>query len=323
MGQDYAQAAIDAEDDQSSGDQPFTDVETGIEPSAAVTDTRSEHRNAVQPESEPRTEAQYENNGMSEAPHGRRSVIRPWMIGVIAVMLAIPVLYIGLGGDRADHPAAGADKKSQQALPDKVRRQLDDLQQMKSEIARMRERQLEEQLAIEQAEILKRERDLALQRLREEEEKRLREQQAAKEAARRQREAAAVAAAAEKARKAAEAAVKEADRLSKQRRSEEERLRTERLKLEEQRRQAELEEQRLEEQRRRTELEQKKLEEQRLAEQKLVEERAREEVEAKKRLEATPPGSTEEAAQSASKKETNFVTDPCSSPSARFLSTCR
>ncbi|NNL06245.1 MAG: AAA family ATPase [Gammaproteobacteria bacterium] len=172
------------------------------------------------------------------------------------------------------------------------------------------------------------ERDAALARAQEEEAQRAQQAQAAIEAAAREREAMAAAAlAAEQALQAK----KEAEELAKQQRLKEKRLREERERLQMEKKRAELEQQRIEQERRQAELEKQRLalekaEREKLAQQEREKRIAREQAELFKSMEATAAAKAEElkkAKQKTTKKESSFSTDPCSSPSAKFLSTCR
>ena len=207
---------------------------------------------------------------------------------------------------------------SEKELKSEVKSKLAEVEKIKRDLERMQT----------DAEILQRERDAALARAQEEEAQRAREAQAAIEAAQREREAMAAAAlAAEKALQA----TREAEELAKQQRLKEKRLREERERLQMEKKQAELEQQRLEQERRQAELEkqrlaQEKAEREKLAQQEREKRIAREQAELFKSMEAAAAAQAEEAKKAkskAAKKEMSFSTDPCSSPSAKFLSTCR
>ena len=203
-------------------------------------------------------------------------------------------------------------------LKSEVKNRLAEVEEIKRDLERVQS----------EAEILQRERDAALVRAQEEEAQRAQEAQAAIEAAKREREAMAAAAlAAEKALQA----TREAEKLAKQQRLKEKRLREERERLQMEKKQAELEQQRLEQERRQAELEKQRLalekaEREKLAQQEREKRIAREQAELFKAMEAAAAAKAEEAKKTkpaTAKKESSFSTDPCSSPSAKFLSTCR
>ena len=207
---------------------------------------------------------------------------------------------------------------SEKVLKSEVKSKLAEVEKIKRDLERVQS----------DAEILQRERDAALARAQEEEAQREREAQAAIEAAQREREAMAAAAlAAEKALQA----TREAEELAKQQRIKEKRLREERERLQIEKKQAELEQQRLEQERRQAELEKRRLELEKAEREKLAQQErekriAREQSELFKAMEAAEAATAEQAKKAkskAAKKESSFNTDPCSSPSAKFLSTCR
>jgi len=193
------------------------------------------------------------------------------------------------------------------------RQKLVDLEQIKQQLVRMRE----------QNEAMQKERDSAIATAQQEQQRREQEVQAAVESARREVEA--MATVAETAEKAVKAAQQAEDLVNKQR-VEEERLRAERKRLEQELKQAELEKQRLRKEQQQAELQKKRLEIEVAHQQKLLKQGkvAREPDELFKSLEpnATNKEETDATQHKTVKKDTSFDTDPCSSPSARFLSTC-
>ena len=234
---------------------------------------------------------------------------RNWIIATVAAILAVALsIFIGTYDYEPE-------------LSDEVKSKLAEAERMKQELQRMHELQRKQyELMQQQAANLERERELAKAKLEEEERLRAEEAAAALEAAKQEKEAIAAAAlAAEKALKAAE----QAEELSRQQRRDEAKLRAERERLEQERRQAELEKQRLEMERRQAELEIKRLEQERLE----AERQARqqwEEAAIKEQRAAIEKAQANETLEPESvDKETTFSTDPCSSPSAKFLSTCK
>ena len=224
------------------------------------------------------------------------------------LVLVVAALIIVSAGSLYSGKELKSEVKNKMAEVEKIKR---DMERMQSE-----------------AEILQRERDAALARAQQEEAQRAQEAQAAIEAAAREREAMAAAAlAAEQALQAK----KEAKELAKQQRLKEKRLREERERLQMEKKQAELEQQRLEQERRQDELEKQRLalekaEREKLAQQEREKRIAREQAELFESMEAAAAAKAEElkkAKQKTTKKESSFSTDPCSSPSAKFLSTCR
>jgi len=210
--------------------------------------------------------------------------------------------------------ATGAFKQGK-ILPGEVQSKLAEMETIKQDLVRVRQ----------QADAMQHERDAALAKARQEQEQREREIKQALEAAQREKEAAAAAAlAAEKALRAS----RQAGELVKKQRIEEARLRAERRRLQQARKEAELVEQRLLEQRRQAALEQQRLESERTRAEALASQPAAGQ-------QKQPPAGLDEVEDSAAgtaadgaepevkQKETSFNTDPCSSPSAKFLSTCR
>jgi chromosome segregation ATPase len=205
--------------------------------------------------------------------------------------------------------ASGAFKQGK-GLQGEVQSKLDEMETIKQDLDRVRQR----------AEAMQHERDAALVKARQEQEQRELEIKQALEAAQREKEAAAAALAAEKARQAEE--------LVKKQRIEEARLRAERRRLQQARKEAELVEQRLLDQRRQAELEKQRLESERarveaLASQPVADQQKQPPAGADA-VDGSVAGTVTDVAQpEVQKKETSFNTDPCSSPSARFLSTCK
>jgi len=205
---------------------------------------------------------------------------------------------------------------SEPALTEDVKNKLVEAERIKQELAKMQELQQQQYREMQkQAEELKREREAA-KALAE-----LEEQKRAEEAASKEREAIEAAAlAAEKALKAAQ----QAEKLARQQQLEDKRLKAELSRIEKERKKAELEKQQLEIKRQQAELEKQRLERERLAAERKArvqwEEAAAREQEA---LVETAQPEKKPATETAPTKETSFSTDPCSSPSAKFLSTCR
>jgi len=203
-------------------------------------------------------------------------------------------------------------------LKDEVKGKLVEVEKMKQDLEQMQR----------QAEVMQRERDAALARARQEEKQRVQEERAAIEAGNREKEAMAAAAlAAEEALKAA----RQAEALAKKQRLEDKRLSEERQRLQLEKQQAELEQQRLLQRRKQAELEKQRLELERAQQEKIAQQErerrvAKEQAELFKSLEENDSAKTaviKQQARDNQKKETSFTTDPCSSPSAKFLSTCR
>jgi type II secretory pathway predicted ATPase ExeA len=168
-----------------------------------------------------------------------------------------------------------------QEVPDKIKRQLEEAEKFRKELARRQEEDRARMEALEeQAAILQRERDEALAKAKAEEEKRAKEaalaKSAAKSAAKSEKEAKK---AAERAMAEALAAERKSQLLIKLRAEEAARLETELIKQREAN-------------------------------------ALREQMAAKQKAEA-------EAVVEVKKEEESFKTDPCSSSTARFLSTCR
>jgi hypothetical protein len=205
--------------------------------------------------------------------------------------------------------------KQGKVLPGDVQSKLAEMENIKQDLLRVRQ----------QAEAMQHERDAALAKGRQEQEQRERELKQALDAAQREKEAAAAAAlAAEKALRAS----RQAEELVKKQRIEEARLRAERRRLQQARKEAELVEQRLLEQRRKAELEQQRLESARnraeaLAPQPAADQQKQSPAGLDEVEDSVTGTATDVAEPEARQKETSFNTDPCSSPSAKFLSTCR
>ncbi len=203
-------------------------------------------------------------------------------------------------------------------LPEAIVNQLDEVDTMKQELARMHE----------QKEAMQRERDRALATAQQEQQRRELEVQAAVEAARQEIEA--MTAAALEAEKASKAAQQKED-LANRQRIEKERQRAEHERIQRKKLQAELEQQRLEQQRRQAALDEERLQLERAKKEKLALEEhqrkvAKEQAELFRSLEESEPAATvaKESPQSETeRRRPSFTTDPCSSPSARFLSTCK
>ena len=194
---------------------------------------------------------------------------------------------------------------------------LSEIDAMKQQISRMHE----------QKEAIQRERDSALATVQAEQQKRKEQVQAALEASKREIEAMTAAAlAAEEAVKAAQ----QAEDLATKKSIEKERLRAERERIERERLQAELEKQRLEQEQKQAELEKELLELEKARQEKLTQEENQKRI-AKEQAELFQALEEKEAATTAANKspeqktqdKQSFSTDPCSSPSAKFLSTCK
>lgn len=234
-----------------------------------------------------------------------RSVRNYWTVAaLLLVSAAIFSTVVGSYLNRSEQSEAIANK-------------LSEIDAMKQEIARMHE----------QNEAIQRERDSALATVQAEQQKRKEEVQAAIEASKREIEAMTAASlAAEEAVKAAQ----QAEDLATKKRIEKERLRAERERIERERLQAELEKQRLEQEQKQAELEKELLELEKARQEKLEQEEnqrriAKEQAELFKALEEKEAATT--AAKGSPEQNTqekqSFSTDPCSSPSSRFLSTCK
>jgi len=247
-------------------------------------------------------------NSVSELSHEEPEKFRSsnWIIALLLVLLAA-LLSISIGSF-----------KKEAELKHEVKGKLVEVESMKRDLEHVQQ----------QADVMQRERDAALAKALQKEKQRVQEEQAAIEAGNREKEAIAAAAlAAEEALKAA----KQAEELAKKQRLEEKRLSEERKRLQLEKKQAELEQQRLLQQRRQAELEKQRLELEKAQKEKLAQEErerrvAKEQAELFKSLEendAAKAAVINQQAQENQKKETSFNTDPCSSPSAKFLSTCR
>ena len=208
---------------------------------------------------------------------------------------------------------ATATFKQARVLPGEVKSQLAEMETIKQDLVRVRQ----------QAEAMQHERDAALTTARQAQEQREQERQQALATVQREQEAAAAAAlAAEKALQAS----RQAEERANQQRLEEVRLRAERRRLQQEKKEAELVQQRLLEQRRQAELEKKRLEREQARAEALPQQQAAADQQKQ------PAAGADDAAGSVAgtvadqelrKKEASFNTDPCSSPSAKFLSTCR
>ena len=205
--------------------------------------------------------------------------------------------------------------KQAKVVPGEVQSRLAEMETIKQDLLRVRQ----------QAEAMQHERDAALAKARQEQEQRELEIAEALEAAQREKEAAAAAAlAAEKALQAS----RQAEELVNKQRIEEARLRAERRRLQQAKKEAELVEQRLLEQRRQAELEQQRLQSERARAEALAPQPAagqqKQPPAGTDAVDGSVAGTVTDVAQpEIPKKEASFSTDPCSSPSAKFLSTCR
>ncbi len=203
-------------------------------------------------------------------------------------------------------------------LSEEIRSKLAEVEKMKQELERMHG----------QTEAMQRERDAALATAQQQEKQRAQEAQAALEAANRETEA--MAAAALAAEKALET-TREAEELAKKQRLEERRLSDERKRLQLDKQQAELEQQRLTQERQQSELEKERNELERIRKDKLEQQErerlvAKEQAELFKSLEEIDSAESvvsDKPEQKTQTNESSFNTDPCSSPSAKFLSTCK
>lgn len=232
---------------------------------------------------------------------------RKWFIAAVAAIAAVSLSI--LIGTYDFETELSAEVKSKLAEADR----------MKQELQRMQELQQQQyQLMQQQAATLQREQELARAKIE------AQEKQHALDAAREEKKA--IAAATIAAEKALQAA-RQAEKLAILQRREEERLRAERERLEQERRRAELEQQRLEVERREAELEIKRLEQARLKAEKATrqqwEEAAANEQAASIKKHQSSRSATSKTDKAPRKKETTFSIDPCSTPSAKFLSTCR
>lgn len=229
-----------------------------------------------------------------------------WLIGLLLGSLA---LLLTLSIDSL---------KNEAKLKHEVQDQMAEIEKMKRNFER----------AQQQSEIMQRERDAALEKARQEEKQHALEAQAAAEASRREQEAKAAAAlAAEEALKAA----REAEESAKKQRLEQKKLSKERKRLQLEKQKAEREKQRLAQERRQAELEKERLARERLAAEKRAQ-REKERLAAKKQAELVKSLQQDDSAkaeagidagQKTQKKPSSFKTDPCSTPSAKFLSTCK
>ena len=232
-----------------------------------------------------------------------------WFIAAIAAIVAVALsVFIGTYDYEPE-------------LSDEVKNKLAEAERMKQELQRMHELQRQQyELMQLQAANFDREREIAKAKLEEDGRLHAEEAAAALEAAQQEKEA--IAAAALAAEKALHA-VEQAEKLARQHRRNEARLHAEREQLEHERRLAELEKQRLEMERQQAEFEIKRLEQARLEaerqarlqwEQAAIKEQqaAIEKLRIKESFEPEPADT-----------ETSFSIDPCSTPSAKFLSTCK
>jgi type II secretory pathway predicted ATPase ExeA len=232
-----------------------------------------------------------------------------WFIATVAAIIAVALsIFIGTYDYEPE-------------LSDEVKSKLAEAERMKQELQRMQDTQRKQyELMQQQAASLERERELAKAKMEDEERLRAQEAAAALEAAKQEKEAVAAAAlAAEKALRAAE----QAEKLSRQQRRNEAKLRAERERLEQERLQAELEKQRLEMERREAELEIKRLEQARLEAERLARQQWEEAAIKEQRAAIEKALAKETLEPEPVNQETTFSSDPCSSPSAKFLSTCK
>lgn len=233
----------------------------------------------------------------------RRSRMSNWLIVLLIAFAVLLSVAIGSLTNKAE-------------LSDEVQDKLTEIEKMKQDLARMQQ----------QTEIMQRERDEAIAKARQEEKMRAQDVKTALEAVNREKEAIAEAAlAAETALKA----TREAEALAKKQLREDKRLREERKRLQQEKEKAKLEQQRLAQERRQAELERQQAELERARAEQLAREQkqaiAKQQAEltkATEQIEAEPAAAIKTDSK-VEKKESSFITDPCSSPSARFLSTCR
>jgi type II secretory pathway predicted ATPase ExeA len=235
----------------------------------------------------------------SDAETPRKSRVKTWTVASLLVVAVAGLAFAMIGTLTYENE-----------LKKEVNSKLVEVEKMKRDLERMQN----------EAKILQRERDAALVS------ERQKDAQSAIEAAEREREAMAAAAlAAEKALQA----TREAEELARQQRLKEKRLSEERKRLQMEKQRAELEQQRLQQERRQAELEKQRLEleqaeREKRAQQEREERIAREQDELFKAMEEADAAKLNKTTKpSAGKKESSFSTDPCSSPSAKFLSTCR
>jgi type II secretory pathway predicted ATPase ExeA len=221
-------------------------------------------------------------------------------VGIVLVILLTIALLLSI---------AAVAFRQQPALPEEVQSKLTEVEKIKKDLVRVQQR----------AEAMQHERDAAIAKAKQEQEQREQQKTAALEAARREMEAAAAAAiAAEKVLQAS----RRAEQQEEKQRLEQAKLRAERKRLEQERKRAEVEAQRLAVERRLAELEKQRLATERaqadaLAQQKQSPARADDGSN-------LATGSTVAVPEmQAAKEEMSFNADPCASPSAKFLSTCR
>lgn len=233
----------------------------------------------------------------------RRSRMSNWLIVLLIAFAVLLSVAIGSLTNKAE-------------LSDEVQDKLTEIEKMKQDLARMQQ----------QTEIMQRERDEAIAKAQQEEKMRAQDVKTALEAVNREKDAIAEAAlAAETALKA----TREAEALAKKQLREDKRLREERKRLQQEKEKAKLEQQRLAQERRQAELERQQAELERARAEQLAREQrqaiAKQQAEltkATEQIEAEPAAAIKTDSK-IEKKESSFITDPCSSPSARFLSTCR
>jgi type II secretory pathway predicted ATPase ExeA len=220
-----------------------------------------------------------------------------WGIGIVVVAILViagillPEIQDQLSEDKVVLPSS--DSRSEKKvlgdnsgdIPDTIKQQLDEAEKFRRELARQQQEDRERMDELEkQALELKKERDAAIARAKSEEEKRAKDAAAVRAAKARERKAKAEA---EKAK--AEAALIEAEKA--------------RILLEVKKAEIDAREKKLQEQ------------------QTMLEKAKQEEAEAEKR--AQQQLEEEERMAVSKKEEKRFRTDPCSSSTARFLSTCR
>lgn len=199
---------------------------------------------ADQPVREPDIEAvpQPDKVSVPQLPPPKHNSFGKWSIAAISIAAVIGLIlfmvetrdaaidedaktngFVTVPGAAIVDPRAGKTE-----LPASVRKQLDEAENIRKEVARLRRIELEYQQTLEKAEILQHERDTALAKAQAEEAQRVREAELAKQAAEREQAAAAAAVAAEKALQAE----REAEALAEKKRLAEQKRRQEQLRLE-------------------------------------------------------------------------------------------
>lgn len=231
-----------------------------------------------------------------------------WRIGITAAVVLVVAVVLMLGIEEQAHDEAGAissdsGKSSEQKLvggvpagiSDRIKQQLDEAEKFRKEFARKQQEDRERMEKLEQQTLeLKKERDAAMARAEAEEKKRSKDAVAMKAANARERKARA-----EAERAKAEAAAIEVEKAK--------------LLVEIQKAEIEAREKKLQEQQ--AMMEQAMIDQAKQAESE-AEERTQEQIEQEQIEE-------DERIAATKKEEKRFRTDPCSSSTARFLSTCR